>query len=205
MYIGEWEIASPWSARENWGPGRYMEGTFLDEFGTLKNHQQLFWTGFHSLGHSSILQNGIAKTSQFKSVPCCIIDPQRPIVGTFVSCNWPRQTSKGGHLKRITKAWVTELQRRGQWKAQLQTQYQLKPDWKSQEQNQSLECITSINETVLSPGSHNMLNPTNKNQYSCPTSVWLQSVWSWCFTNCYNHVYWGSREGTGLGVSRPEF
>lgn len=31
MYVGEWEIASHWSARENWPPRSYMEGTFLDE------------------------------------------------------------------------------------------------------------------------------------------------------------------------------
>lgn len=121
-------------------------------------------------------------------------------MGTFVSCNWPRQTSKEGHLKRTSKAWVTELWRRGrQRKAQLQTQ-QLKLDCKSHKQNWPLECITFIHETMLSPGPPNMLNPANKNQYSCPTSDY--SLWSWCFTNRYSHVHWDSRKGYWVG-SQP--
>lgn len=56
-------------------------------------------------------------------------------------------------------------------KAQSQTHW-LQLDWKAHEQNWPPECITSMNETMLSP---NMINSTNKNQYSCPTRVWLQS------------------------------
>ena len=101
MSIGAREIASHRSAGENWVSTRYMEDTFLDEPGTLGSPQSSLKTGFHSLGHSSVLQNGISARSQLKSVPGCKTDPQSPTVGTSGSCNRPRQTSKEGRLKGL--------------------------------------------------------------------------------------------------------
>jgi hypothetical protein len=43
--LGKWEIAL--ALQERMAPKRYMEGTFLNECGTLENHQQLFKIGFH--------------------------------------------------------------------------------------------------------------------------------------------------------------
>lgn len=65
-------------------------------------------------GHSSVLQNGISERSQFQPSPRCKTDPQSPIVGTLVSRNQPRPTSRGGHLKGTPQSQMTELQRRGQ-------------------------------------------------------------------------------------------
>lgn len=151
-----------------------MEGTFLDESGILENHQQLFSTGFLSLGHSSGLQNGISERSQFKSIPCCKTDPLSPIVGTYFGKLQETQTNLQRRAsEKDSQALDDKLYKRvGQSKEKHSLKPTLQLDWKSHEQNWPLEGITSVNETMLSP---NMVNSTNKNQYSCPTGVWLQS------------------------------
>lgn len=54
----------------------------------------------------------MSESSQFEFAPCCKTEPQSPIVDTFASCNRPRQISKEGHLKSISKPWIVELERK---------------------------------------------------------------------------------------------
>lgn len=80
----------------------------MEESGTLENHQYCFRLDFTLLAIHQYYKMASLKEANL-SVPCCKRDPLSPIVGTFVSCNRPRQTSKEGHLKRTPKPWMTEL------------------------------------------------------------------------------------------------
>ena len=209
MSTGAQEIAGHRSSGENWVSTRYMEDTFLDQSGTLGSHQSPLKTGFHPPGHSSVLQNGISARSQLKSVPDCKTDPQSPIVGTLGSCNRPRQTSKEGHLKRTPHPWMTEVQGGGQ----SEERHSFKPkSYKSHEQNRPLEHITPVNDHARPQAPQHARLPKIKKKINTPAPLAYGSEFlrQPCTLESRADVsqtatLTGSRKGTGVGVSRPEF